>query len=47
MRAKTRKWWENHEKEIRIKKIKYLIRPIRVYLNDIYNFITLEEDKEI
>ena len=47
MKTKARKWWENHEKKIRIKKIEYLIRPIGVYPNDTYNFITPKEDEEV
>ena len=47
MRAKAWKWWENHERDLRIKNLEYLIKPVRVYLNDIYNFITPEEDEEI
>ena len=34
------------KKKYVLKKIEYLIRPVRVYLNDTYNFIILEEDEE-
>ena len=27
--------------------MEYLIKPVGVYLNDVYNFITPEEDEEI
>jgi hypothetical protein len=47
MRAKARKWWDDHERDRRIENMEYLIRPQGVYLNDAHNFITPEQDERM
>ena len=50
IRTKAHKWWDNHERDQYIKNIEYLIeylmKPAGVYTNDVYNFITIEEDEK-
>ena len=46
MWVKVYKQWDNYERDRRIKNIEYLVKLARVYVNDVYNFITIEEDKK-
>ena len=45
MRTKAHKWWDDHERDYYIENIEYLVKLVGVYINDVYNFITIEEDK--
>ena len=47
MRAKVYKQQDDYKWDLYIENIEYLVKLVGVYINDIYKFITVEEDKRV